>query len=160
MRTRSNLAALLVAGAAAFMSSCAADTSTPADGPRAESSSHTAPTRATTETTAEGSAAPVSSDQIDPGLQPFIESAVADLASRLTVAAAAVTVTSATVVEWPDASLGCPAPGQLYAQVITEGALIVLAVDGTAYNYHAGRSGTPFLCEAGEPMSPPGSMTP
>ena len=90
----------------------------------------------------------MSSDQIDPGLQPYIEIAVADLATRLAVTAAAVTVTSATVVEWPDSSLGCPAPGQLYAQVITDGALIVLAVDGTAYHYHASGSRPPFLCEA------------
>ena len=136
MRTTSNFAALWVVGAAAWVCSCAPDATTPA--------------ASTSITAAEGRAATVSSDQIDSGLQPYIEVAMADLAKRLSVAAAAVTVTSATLVEWPDSSLGCPAPGQLYAQVITDGALIVLAVDGTPYQYHAGGSRTPFLCEPGE----------
>ena len=122
MRTASNLAALLVVGAAAVMSSCGPDATTPAAGTRGESSP----------AATEGSAATVSSDQIDSGLQSYIQIAMADLATRLSVDAAAVTVTSATLVEWPDSSLGCPAPDQLYAQVITDGALIVLAVDGAA----------------------------
>ena len=80
MRTTSNFAALLVVGATALMSSCAPDATTPADGTRGESSSAPA---STSITAAEGSAATVSSDQIDSGLQPYIEVAMADLATRL-----------------------------------------------------------------------------
>ena len=47
---------------------------------------------------------------IDPGLQPYIDIAVGDLAERLSADAADITVTSATLVVWPDSSLGCPAP--------------------------------------------------
>jgi hypothetical protein len=89
----------------------------------------------------------VSSDQIDPGLQPFIDIAVADLAKRLSIDATEVGVTSATLVEWPDSSLGCPQPGLQYTQVSTDGALIVLTANGAPYRYHAGGSRTPFLCE-------------
>ena len=79
MRTTSNFAALLVVGATALMSSCAPDATTPADGTRGESSAPAS----TSITAAEGSAATVSSDQIDSGLQPYIEVAMADLATRL-----------------------------------------------------------------------------
>lgn len=95
--------------------------------------------------TPEGST-PVSGD-IDPGLKPFIDIAVADLAQRLSVAPTDVAVTSATLVEWPDGSMGCPQPGQVYTQVITDGSLIVLVANGRSYQYHAGGSVKPFLCE-------------
>jgi hypothetical protein len=85
--------------------------------------------------------------EIDPGLQPYIDIAVGDLAQRLSVEAANITVSSATLVVWPDSSLGCPAPGQQYAQVTTDGAIIVLLADDTEYSYHAGGSRAPFLCE-------------
>jgi hypothetical protein len=85
--------------------------------------------------------------EIDPGLQPYIDIAVGDLAQRLSIDAAAITVTSAAVVVWPDSSLGCPAPGQQYAQVTTDGALILLSAADTEYPYHAGGSRGPFLCE-------------
>lgn len=85
--------------------------------------------------------------EIDPGLQPYIDIAVADLAERLAADPAEIAVNSATLVVWPDSSLGCPAPGQQYAQVTTDGALIVLTADGDEFRYHAGGSRTPFLCE-------------
>ena len=87
------------------------------------------------------------SDQIDPGLQPYIDIAVADLAKRLSIDATDVGVTSATLEVWSDSSLGCPQPDQQYAQVETDGSLIVLTANGKTYRYHAGGSRTPFLCE-------------
>jgi hypothetical protein len=89
----------------------------------------------------------VSSDQIDPGLKPYIDLAVTDLAKRLSIDATEVGVTSATLVEWPDSSLGCPQPGQQYTQVSTDGSQIVLTANGKTYRYNAGGSRTPFLCE-------------
>ncbi|HQZ33255.1 MAG TPA: hypothetical protein PK020_02465 [Ilumatobacteraceae bacterium] len=98
-----------------------------------------------TNTATEGST--TSTGDIDQGLQPYIDLAVGDLTQRLTTKVEHIIVTSATVVVWPDSSLGCPAPGQEYAQVTTDGALILLQVDGTEYPYHAGGSRLPFLCE-------------
>ncbi|HSB86082.1 MAG TPA: hypothetical protein VLD86_07240 [Ilumatobacteraceae bacterium] len=88
----------------------------------------------------------MSSGSIDPGLKPYIDIAVGDLAQRLSVGVDQIEVISATLKEWPDASLGCPQPGMQYAQVMTDGALIVLSSGGKSYNYHAGGSRTPFLC--------------
>ena len=89
----------------------------------------------------------MSNEQIDSGLQPYIDIAVADLAQRLSIDATQVDVVSATLAEWPDSALGCPQPGMRYAQVATDGSLIVLMAEDKAYRYHAGGSRTPFLCE-------------
>lgn len=67
--------------------------------------------------------------------------AVADLAAHLSIAVDAITVVSVEEVEWNDASLGCPKPGMMYAQVITPGHRIVLEVDGKIYEYHTGGGG-------------------
>ena len=66
------------------------------------------------------------------------ERAKAHLAAELGISPDAVTVVSAEPVNWPDASLGCAKPGQMYAQVITSGYRIVLEVDGKTYEYHSG----------------------
>ncbi len=85
---------------------------------------------------------------IDPGLQPYIDIAVADLAQRLGIDASNIAVVSAEVTVWNDASLGCPEPGMNYAQVLEDGSLIVLEAQGTAYRYHSGGFRQPFLCES------------
>lgn len=85
---------------------------------------------------------------IDPGLAPLVDQAKGDLAGRLEVGADAIAVISAELVEWSDASLGCPQPGMAYAQVPTDGSLIVLSHGGAEYRYHTGGSVyMPFLCE-------------
>ncbi len=75
-----------------------------------------------------------------------VADAITDLCSRVGVDARLVTVISDEDVTWPDASLGCPEPGLMYAQVLTEGKRIVLEVGGRRYKYHSGAGG-PFLCE-------------
>ncbi len=77
------------------------------------------------------------------------ETAIADLAKRLGIDAAAINVVSAEEVTWSDASLGCPEPGKMYAQVLTPGYKIVLEAQGTRYTYHGSQEKV-FLCEAQE----------
>ncbi len=69
-------------------------------------------------------------------LTTLIERATEDLVQATGAAAGAITVVSTEEVEWSDASLGCPDPDTMYAQVITPGYLIVLASDGNTFNYH------------------------
>jgi hypothetical protein len=88
---------------------------------------------------------PVSYPTGDIGLA--VNAAMADLASRLGVSESQIAIESADEIEWSDASLGCPQPGQFYAQVITPGFKIILSHDGREYNYHSSLSGEPFLCE-------------
>ncbi len=62
--------------------------------------------------------------------------AIADLAKRLDINADRIEVVRVESVEWPDTSLGCPQPGQAYAQVITPGQILVLSANGQEYEYH------------------------
>jgi hypothetical protein len=48
--------------------------------------------------------------------------------------------------EWSDASLGCPKPGQMYAQVITPGYLVVLEAGGQRLEYHTDAGRRVELC--------------
>lgn len=89
----------------------------------------------------------MNNEQVDAGLIPYVDIAVADLAERLAVDPAEVAVVSATLEVWKDSALGCPKPGQQYAQVATDGSRIRLSVGGKVYAYHAGGSRAPFLCE-------------
>lgn len=78
----------------------------------------------------------------------LVELARADLASRLGTEKPRIDLVSITAKVWPDTALGCPQPGQLYAQVLTQGYLIVLEAAGREYRYHSDQKRV-VLCEAG-----------
>lgn len=67
----------------------------------------------------------------------LVELAKGDLARRLRVGVEEVTLVSTEAVEWPDASLGNPQPGMVYAQVITPGYKIILSAERQEYEYHS-----------------------
>ena len=82
---------------------------------------------------------------------PLVVAAVDDLAGRLGIAAADVTVVDARAVTWGDSSLGCPEPGMMYTQQLVDGTLVVLEAGGRRYEYHGG---DPLaLCENSQPPS-------
>ncbi len=60
-----------------------------------------------------------------------------DLAKELKVAPQKIQTKSVQPKEWPDAGLGCPEPGRMYAQMITPGFEIVLEAKGRKYTYHS-----------------------
>ncbi len=82
-----------------------------------------------------------------PDVDPVAQPAVTDLADHLGVDESAITVVSVEDVTWSDGSLGCPEPGMMYTQALVDGTLIVLDVDGVAYEYHSGAEHDPFYCE-------------
>ena len=87
---------------------------------------------------------------LDPSM-PLVVAAVDDLAGRLGIAAADVTVVDARAVTWGDSSLGCPEPGMMYTQQLVDGTLVVLEAGGRRYEYHGG---DPLaLCENPQPPS-------
>lgn len=64
-----------------------------------------------------------------------------------------------------DTSLGCPQPGQTYAQVLTPGYIFTLTYQGITYDYRVSEDGTiVLLCESGQalptPTFPPEVETP
>jgi hypothetical protein len=84
---------------------------------------------------------------IDPGLKPLIDIAREDLAERLDIPLEQITVLEAKLVEWPDASLGCPQPDTVYIQVPMDGSIILFQAGGETYQYHTGGDVQVFLCE-------------
>jgi hypothetical protein len=81
------------------------------------------------------------------GTEEVIRLAMEDLAKRLGIAIEAIQLVSVEAVEWPDASLGCPQPGMMYAQVITPGYRIVLEAEEEKYNYHTDQDRIVVLCQ-------------
>lgn len=95
---------------------------------------------------------------VDPSLANLAGMAADDLAARLDAGRDTIAIATATLVTWPDASLGCPAPGMRYKQVPHDGALIELEHAGRFYRYHTGASGRPpFLCD--QPLAEKPSAT-
>jgi hypothetical protein len=82
------------------------------------------------------------------GMTLLIEKAKEDLAQRLSIERAQISLVEAREVVWPDSSLGCPQPGTVYTQVLTSGFLIHLEADGKIYEYHADFNEQVILCEA------------
>jgi hypothetical protein len=68
---------------------------------------------------------------------PLVALTKTDLAGRLDLSADQIRVQSVTPAEFPDASLGVPEKGKVYAQVITPGYVIELAIAGQTHRYHA-----------------------
>ncbi len=74
------------------------------------------------------------------------ETARQDLSKRLGMSLEEIEVQSVKAVEWPDASLGCPQPGMMYAQVITPGYRILLKAGDETYEYHSDQKRA-ILCQ-------------
>jgi hypothetical protein len=77
--------------------------------------------------------------------------AVDDLSSRLGIDRSQIRVVTHEEVTWRDGSIGCPKPGMMYPQVLTDGTRVVLEAQGRQYEYHAGGRRSAFLCDNPEP---------
>jgi hypothetical protein len=88
--------------------------------------------------------------KLDDDEMELVELARSDLSGRLGVSVEEVEVLDVEEVTWPDGSLGCPQPGQMYTQALVEGHRIVLEHDDRVYLYHSGGDVLPFLCESDE----------
>jgi hypothetical protein len=77
-------------------------------------------------------------DRATAGAEPFVELAKAELARRLGIAPNRIELQSIEEAKFPDAGLGVPEPGKVYAQVVTPGYVIRLTVEGQVFTYHAG----------------------
>ncbi len=76
----------------------------------------------------------------------FIELARGDLAETLSVNADQITVLDTKEMTWPDSALGCPAPGEVYAQGQVPGYRIWLNAGNVEYIYHTDLNGRVILC--------------
>ena len=78
--------------------------------------------------------------------QQIAEDATQIVAGALHVSPDEVTVLSVQKVTWSDASLGCPEPGMMYAQVLTPGYLVATQVNGATQNVHMNEKGQGTVC--------------
>lgn len=58
-----------------------------------------------------------------------------------------ISVLSFEAQDFPDSSLGCPQPEQMYTQVITPGYQVVLEAQGQVYDYRITDQDNVILCE-------------
>jgi len=80
-------------------------------------------------------------------MESLIEKAKEDLAQRLSIAVTEISLVKAEEVTWPDASLGCPQEGMMYAQVETDGFIVGLEANDNLFEYHTDTRGNVVLCE-------------
>lgn len=114
---------------------------TPRASPEKPSVSSTPPPVPASGTPPQASAAPTPNET-----QGSVDLARRDLADKLGVSMDLIRVVSVEPKEWPDTSLGCPEPGKFYAQVLTPGFRVVLAVGERTYEYHTDRGETVVFC--------------
>jgi hypothetical protein len=74
-----------------------------------------------------------------------------DLSQRLGLDAQEMSVVDVEAVEWPDSSLGCPAPGTVGQPALTPGYRFVIEAGGQQYVYHTDRAARVVLCIDGLP---------
>lgn len=102
---------------------------------------------------------PQPSGTICPSCDSIEDQAREALANWLGISSEEIEVLEVEEVEWPDASLGCPQPGMVYAQVITPGWRVVMRVGDKTHEYHFG-GGHGVLCDqAGHLITVPPSPT-
>jgi hypothetical protein len=70
------------------------------------------------------------------GAEAVVNMCVSDVAVRMAVPEKAVKVISVFATEFKDASLGCPQPGNNYADVVTPGYIVKLEAAGMTCEYH------------------------
>jgi hypothetical protein len=78
-----------------------------------------------------------------------VDAALTDAATHLGVSKDQLRVEQVEAKEWPDSSLGCPQPGQLYSQIVTPGYLIIIsssAPGASQLEYHADARSRVTLC--------------
>jgi hypothetical protein len=76
-----------------------------------------------------------------------VAAALGDAAAHLGVSPADLKVDLVEPRQWGDTSLGCPKPGQMYAQVVTPGFVVVISGAGKQLEYHADTRGQVVLCQ-------------
>lgn len=87
-----------------------------------------------------------SGDEYPSELSGVVAGMITDTAGLLGVEEGDVAVITVAEVTWSDASLGCPQPGMVYAQVVTDGLQVVLQADDLLFDYRADGVDSWMLC--------------
>ena len=76
------------------------------------------------------------------------------VARELSTRVERVALGSVEPAQWPDASLGCPAAGMMYAQVLTDGFRVRLTAAGREYEVHVAGTQAVLCSNASGPAKP------
>lgn len=95
-----------------------------------------------------GGGTPVS-DDTPTDAQRVVDLILQDAAAQFGVDPSELTVSSLQPVEWPDASLGCPEDGGVYAQVVSPGYQLTVTYGDRTIEYHTGPNDAFVTCESG-----------
>lgn len=88
----------------------------------------------------------VSEEALAPVPGDLIAAIVADAARERGIDPTLVQVLSAQRIDWPDGSLGCPEPGQMYTQAIVPGYQVRVSAAGRPLDYRSDLAGRFFVC--------------
>lgn len=78
----------------------------------------------------------------------LLEEILIDAADRTGIPTAEIEVVSVEAKTFSDAALGCPEPGKMYAQVLTQGFIVLLRAAGEDLDFRVSKaSGSFVLCE-------------
>jgi hypothetical protein len=99
------------------------------------------PTQISSEVGPKSSSTPIATE-----MDKMISIAITDLASRFSVDPKDIRLLSAEAQVWPDAALGCPRPGEVYAQETVPGYRLHLKANGQEFVYHTNTDRTVILC--------------
>ena len=94
----------------------------------------------------DSSAGGASDVTIPANAQRVVDLVIQDAASQLGADPDTLSVSAIEAVEWPDASLGCPEEGGVYAQVISPGYRITVTDGATSLEYHTGPNDAFVTC--------------
>lgn len=91
---------------------------------------------------AAATATPGQAASIDPAVKKKVVGAAQTvLAKKLNVKASEISLVSIEPASWPDSCLGLPGPGEMCAQMITDGYKVDLAVHGQNYTFRTDQTG-------------------
>jgi len=76
----------------------------------------------------------------------LLDAIIDDLARQASLPREEIEVERAQSVIWPDGSLGCPTPGEMYTHAVVPGYWVVLRHAGKPYDYRASLSGSFRQC--------------
>ncbi len=83
-------------------------------------------------------------EQVPPDL---LEALLDDVVARTGAERSTIRVIHSEQVVWPDGSLGCPQPGQMYTQALVDGYRVILEQGENQYDYRLADTGYFYLCE-------------
>ncbi len=90
--------------------------------------------------------------------QEIMELVIADVSDKADAGKESINVLRAEHVVWPDGSLGCAKPGEIYTQAQVPGYWVILDADNVTFDYRITEQGYFMYCEKPGSLIKPGDL--